>query len=411
MAIEDRYTDLEPLRSTRSGDLFRATHIALGRSVQVCKISASDDEHLASIREQACTVAAMGHPNITAIIDADWDGDEPYYVMDNVLDATLRERLDEGPFSADAGLQLAIDLFSALLFVHDHGTTHGSVSPARIYFDASGAARLGDFGASAASADPSGRTIAVDTDAMAYLPFAILRDPSAYDASTDRHCAAAIVVHAMTGAPLESGGLIDIPGVPQRVVTALARLLEPSSLHEDLLAAKQACFDALHGSAQPAPAAAAAPADSAAFEPHPAAQASAPAPRQSTPNTAATDLAHATAALEQVSGRPVGGSTVIEPVELPESMTSAHVEPMTPDNSPSLSVPAPFDGSGAIEAAELPSAPPFAEAAARGASDGQDDEQRGNEDPTVMASGDAVEAAQAGSRVRDKLNKYAHLLQ
>ena len=144
--------------AARGAAIFRATHIALGRSVQVCKISASDDEHLASIREQACTVAAMGHPNITAIIDADWDGDEPYYVMDNVLDATLRERLDEGPFTADAGLQLAIDLFSALLFVHDHGTTHGSVSPARIYFDAFSAARLGDFGASAASADPAARS-------------------------------------------------------------------------------------------------------------------------------------------------------------------------------------------------------------------------------------------------------------
>lgn len=450
MAIEDRYSDLESLRSTTSGDVFRATHTALGRSVQICKIAETDESKLAALKEQVCTIAALGHPNITAIIDADWEAEPPFYVIDNVLDATLRERLANAPFDTKTGLRLAIDLFDALVFAHGRGIMHGGVSPARIYFDASGAARLGEFGANAASADPSGRTIAVDTDAMPYLPLSVLRNPMAYDEAADRHCAAAIVVHALSGSPIDSGGLPDLPHVPHGVVAALSRLLEPESLASDLVAARDACRAALFGVSPLTPnKTTAAPPLARMQEPEPVVPNAAPTPdpvpdpyEQSvppTPDTRATPatperVSRSTAALQQLAGRPAGGATVLEPVDLPpanapRTQESGAVGPLA--ESPNTSAMAELleaqsarDVDAELEHGATVAEPfdpvilqtdPAAQPASVATADTSDA-------PTPSATNDAPEqaapengeaaqkAAEAGSRVRDKLNRYAHLL-
>lgn len=116
-----------------------------------------DDEQAAQkFLEEARLSGAMHHPNVVSVLDAGFDGSQPYLVMDYVEGASLKQLL-----SADAErrppeliLPVILDALAGLQAVHtlqgDDGkplnVVHCDISPENLLVGLDGACRLADFG-------------------------------------------------------------------------------------------------------------------------------------------------------------------------------------------------------------------------------------------------------------------------
>ncbi|MFT4702555.1 MAG: serine/threonine protein kinase [Bradymonadia bacterium] len=228
--LEHRYTDLQPLRSNAVGEVSSAFHRVLGRPVHVCVIDPElREETRAALDARVKCVSTLTHPHILAIVDADFDASPAFFVTEAVRPQSLLAVLHEQEIGRGRALRMISELLDAVHCAHSHDVVHGGLSPARVFFDAVGSLRLGDFGFGAARTDARAGTVAIDTDAMPYLPIRVLRNPEAYDASADLHCAAAIGFHLLTGSAPETGSPSEVKGVPQGVVDGLSALMRDGS--------------------------------------------------------------------------------------------------------------------------------------------------------------------------------------
>lgn len=420
MTLEQRYTDLEATGASRLGDVFTARHATLGRVVRICRLSAGITDRDA-LFERLRAVAQLQHPNIAAVIDADFDADPAFFVTDGAQGDSLRERLDGGRMPHDAAVRAVRDLFRGLAHAHEHGVPHGSLGPSRLHFDATNTLRIADFGTQAATADPSGATVAIDTDAMPYLPVHVLRNPDAYDDATDFHCAGALALHMLLGEVVEGAPPSTIDGISEGAVAALHALLSRDATLDTLRSAL-AAFDhaPVAASATPAaPTTAAIPAEEAPQLARPSTPrrrissgtmvmatpvgagdtGAHPAALPGSPATGTEDsVGHDTAALERLAGRPNrAGETLLE----------------NPYEDPSQSVLEALGG--AEDDDEPPMAAPPVEAEA------PDDDDIGSADTPAVTADQTEErnaalfeatarAREARERAQEKMAKYAALL-
>jgi WD40 repeat protein/serine/threonine protein kinase len=97
------------------------------------------------------------HPHVVSLLDADLDGEVPYYVMDYMEGGSLEKFVD--PKNTVGAAQAALwleELASALAYVHAKGLIHCDLKPANILLDEEGHVRLADFGQSRIVTDSSG---------------------------------------------------------------------------------------------------------------------------------------------------------------------------------------------------------------------------------------------------------------
>ncbi|HEX4046915.1 MAG TPA: serine/threonine-protein kinase, partial [Elusimicrobiota bacterium] len=97
------------------------------------------------------------HPHVVSLLDADLDGELPYYVMDYMEGGSLEKFVD--PKNAVPAARAALwleELASALAYVHAKGLIHCDLKPANILLDEEGHVRLADFGQSRIVTDSSG---------------------------------------------------------------------------------------------------------------------------------------------------------------------------------------------------------------------------------------------------------------
>jgi hypothetical protein len=96
---------LAPLGAGGMGEVYRARDTRLNRDVAVKVLPqafATDPDRLARFEREAQAIAALSHPNILAIHDFGTSDGVAYAVMELLDGATLRERLESGPFRCGA---------------------------------------------------------------------------------------------------------------------------------------------------------------------------------------------------------------------------------------------------------------------------------------------------------------------
>jgi len=194
-----RFQTLGELGVGAMGRVYRAHDDVLGRAVAIKLVHGP---HGAPVRErflrEARAIARVMHANILAVHDAGMEGDTPYIVME-LAESSLRDRLASGPLAASSVRQLGIQIAQALAAAHAAKILHRDVKPANILCASSGAWKLADFGIAHvpdSTLTASGQFVG----SPAYAAPESLR-AGAFSPASDVYGLAATLYEALTGAP------------------------------------------------------------------------------------------------------------------------------------------------------------------------------------------------------------------
>lgn len=121
----------------------------LARRVAVKVISntlAADERYRERFAREARAAASVSHPNIVPVYDYGVQDERPFLVLEYLPGGSLADLLQGATPTTMDVVAFAGQLLSALDCVHQAGLVHRDVKPANVMLDASGRARLTDFG-------------------------------------------------------------------------------------------------------------------------------------------------------------------------------------------------------------------------------------------------------------------------
>ncbi len=145
------------------GAVFRVVHATTRapyalKLVLPGKLSSEGSQGLVRFQREIDALTRLdGHPGIVRLFQAGRFGAAPYYVMELVEGATLKERLAaEGRLPPERGVALVVALARAVDHAHRRNVLHRDLKPANILIDEhTGAARILDFGLARTATDSS----------------------------------------------------------------------------------------------------------------------------------------------------------------------------------------------------------------------------------------------------------------
>ncbi len=132
------------------GVVYRGRDTLLGRDVALKLFgpeTALDAELAARFQREAQAASSLRHPNLVGVLGAGvWQG-RPYLVLELVVGETLRALLRrEGRLSPEVAARIGSNVARGLEHAHQAGVLHRDVKAENVLLDATGAARLTDFG-------------------------------------------------------------------------------------------------------------------------------------------------------------------------------------------------------------------------------------------------------------------------
>jgi hypothetical protein len=95
---------------------------------------------------EARAIAALRHPNICPVYDADEEQGVLYLTMHYIDGQPLSASVDHGPMGPEKAIAIVRRLAQAMQVAHTHGTIHRDLKPANIMIDRSGEPVIMDFG-------------------------------------------------------------------------------------------------------------------------------------------------------------------------------------------------------------------------------------------------------------------------
>jgi serine/threonine protein kinase/Tol biopolymer transport system component len=211
------------------GEVYRALDTRLRRIVAIKVLHTARSADPAAherLEREARAVAALNHQHICTLYDVGRQDGIDYLVMEHLSGETLAARLAKGPLSVEQGLELAIQIASALDAAHRAGIIHRDLKPGNILLTRSGGpaaatvAKLLDFGLAkvyqpvveAVSAVPPGSSELTKSGAVAgtlrYMaPEQLEGRPT--DARTDIFAFGAVIYEAIGGRQAFDGATDD----------------------------------------------------------------------------------------------------------------------------------------------------------------------------------------------------------
>lgn len=248
-----------PLAFGGMGAVYIAREVENGRSVALKLIKptrANDAELVSRFRREAAALAAIRHPNVVAFLDAGFDNDTLFLVMELLQGRSLRRAQLEA-FPPRLGWRRAFhigsDVCRGLAALHQAGIVHRDLKPENIFLSETaagesaklldlGIVRLDDSAATGLHSATAARTmtgIVVGTPGYISPEQLFGRDATA---TSDIYAVGVVLYELITGRlPFEAANLEELlfaqvatpyvplraqlPSLPEHVDTALARLL------------------------------------------------------------------------------------------------------------------------------------------------------------------------------------------
>jgi serine/threonine-protein kinase len=169
-------------------------------------------EYEVRFRTEARSAARLQHPNIVSVYDSDRDAQVAYLVMEFIQGEDLKHHLDHGEvYTLEQTLGIMNDLLSALDYAHRQNIVHRDIKPANLLMEASGRAKLTDFGvARIQDSGDATRTQGSMVGTLKYMsPEQVQGQP--IDSRTDLFAAGVVLYQLLTGRrPFDGGSDFDI---------------------------------------------------------------------------------------------------------------------------------------------------------------------------------------------------------
>jgi eukaryotic-like serine/threonine-protein kinase len=142
--------ELEKFLGGGMSHVYRARDTVIGRTVAVKILTeqgCSDPEAKARFLQEARMAGNIQHENIIQIYDFGEEEGRPFMVMEFLVGQDLREAIKaRATGDVRAKLQIALQIARALEYVHSKKIIHRDIKPENVHLDASGKAKLMDFG-------------------------------------------------------------------------------------------------------------------------------------------------------------------------------------------------------------------------------------------------------------------------
>jgi len=148
LGVVAHYNLLERLDSAGPGELFRARDTRHGRTVAVRVLPsefARDADARALLMEQARSLVALSHPNVTALFDAGEHDGSVYVVFEFLNGQPLRAEMAGRPMKVRRAIELAIQIADAMAEAHAAGFVHSGLSPDSAVITSKGHAKIPVF--------------------------------------------------------------------------------------------------------------------------------------------------------------------------------------------------------------------------------------------------------------------------
>src|SRR5437870_2302833 len=148
--LQGRYKIEEPLGVGGSSQVYLARDQALNRDValKVLDPAAAADANLRrSFVKEARALAQLSHRNIVAVYDVGEVDGSPFIVMEHLPGGSLKQMIETtGPLKPGQAVQVTTEVATGLAFAHSKGIIHADLKPSNILVDATGTAKICDFG-------------------------------------------------------------------------------------------------------------------------------------------------------------------------------------------------------------------------------------------------------------------------
>jgi serine/threonine-protein kinase len=131
------------------GEVYLAEDSRLGRKVALKLLSAEftkDEDRVRRFQQEARAASALNHPNIITIFEIG-QVDSSHFIATEFIDGeTLRQRISVGQLSVRDGLEISIQIATALSAAHYAGIIHRDIKPENIMLRPDGFIKVLDFG-------------------------------------------------------------------------------------------------------------------------------------------------------------------------------------------------------------------------------------------------------------------------
>ena len=189
------YRILEELGRGGMGRVFKVEH-TLTHRVEAMKVLAGSrpdapQQAARSLREIQLQ-ASLDHPNIAAVHNAFWSGEDLVLVMELVQGHSLRRVLEQGRVPLATTLDYAGQALAALSYAHAHGVIHRDISPGNMMIGPNGVLKLTDFGLAKGPGDARLSQTGAPLGSLWYMPPEQVRGSSS-DARSDLYSLGAVL--------------------------------------------------------------------------------------------------------------------------------------------------------------------------------------------------------------------------
>jgi tetratricopeptide (TPR) repeat protein len=141
-----RYIIRERIGRGGMGSVFRAEDLELGRAVALKRLHVTDQQARDRLVREARAAAQLQHPNVVAVYEVGDDDTAPFIAMELVDGCTLTAWLRAKPRTTREILDVLVQAGRGLAAAHSRKLVHRDFKPENVLIDASGRARVADFG-------------------------------------------------------------------------------------------------------------------------------------------------------------------------------------------------------------------------------------------------------------------------
>ncbi len=196
------------------GVVYKARQLSMGRIVALKVLHerwVTDDEFRKRFLVEARLVGRLSHPNLIQVIDVGRYKSTLYFSMEFVdgepVDATLDR---EGRMDLQSTVSIAIQVASALEYLHQRRIVHRDVKPGNIMVTKGGIAKLGDFGFVKSSLESVLSTEGEVLGTPDYISPEAAKGEKNLDFRSDLYSLGTTLYHMLSGNPPFGGSVSDV---------------------------------------------------------------------------------------------------------------------------------------------------------------------------------------------------------